>query len=320
MAIKGIFGGNNKENSINSTNDCDKQILRINALEVQIKKLLEFEKQLRLSMVGTDKFVKDRRSSNEPKKVDANKSEQEFYSKSNVENKKELNLQVQKINELSQRIDNLEKMVQEIILTQKASQSERTMGADSYRPRENRSDGQEQGDSLSSLINMRVRELEKNYERVHEVQAGIIIQIGELVEKHNHILAKWEKKESEAIQQNPIIKTLYIDKFYLDKYEQNNNIGQIGIHELSGALNIGATYGKDVIPSKVTQEVKEEIEKIKAVKEEMEKQQTSTDEADKPEKDESTNDSTPIPGEEEEHYTEIEIEDDPGSDPHSSKV
>jgi hypothetical protein len=316
MPIKVILGRNNKENSINSTNDYDKQILRINALEVQIKKLLEFEKQLRLSMYGTDKLVKDTRSWTEQKKVDANNSEQEFqefHSKRNVENKKELNLQVQKVNELSQRIDNLEKMVQEIILSQHANQSERAIGADIDRPRENRSDGQEQSDALSSLINMRVRELEKNYEVVNEVQAGIIIQIGELVEKHNHMLEKWEKKESEEIQQNqnPIIKTLYIEKFYLDKYEQHNNIGQIGIHALSGALNIGATYGKDVIPSKVTQEVKEEIEKIKAAKEEMEKQQTSTDESAKPEKDESSSDSAPIPDEEEEedNYTEIRIED-----------
>ena len=106
-----------------------------------------------------------------------------------------------------------------------------------------------------------------------------------------------------------IIKTLYIDKFYLDKYEQNNNIGQIGIHSLSGALNIGATYGKDVIPSKVTEQVKEEIEKIKGDMEEMEKPPTGTDEADKHEEEESSSDSTPIPGEEGEDFTEIWIED-----------
>ncbi|WP_144556000.1 hypothetical protein [Bacillus sp. X1(2014)] len=272
-----------------------------------MKKFLEFEKQLRLSMVGTDKQVKDRRSWTEQKKVEAIKSEQEFHSKRNAEN----NLPVQKINELSQRIDRLENMVKEIILTQKASQSERAMSANSYRLRENRSDGQDQSDSLSSLINMRVRELEKNYETVNEVQAGIITQIGELVEKHNQMLQKWEKKESEEIQQNqnPIIKTLYIDKFYLDKYEQHNNFGQIGIHSLSGALNIGATYGKDVIPSRITEGVKEEIEKIKSDMEGMEKPPTGTNEADKPEEDESSSASTSIPVEGEEDFTEIGIED-----------
>jgi hypothetical protein len=266
-----------------------------------MKKLLEFEKQIRLSMYGTDKLVKDRRSWTEQKKVEANKSEQELHSKRNVENKKELNLQVQKVNELSQRIDNLEKMVQEMMLSQHANRSERAMGGGNNRPRETRSDGPEQGDSLSSLINMRVLELEKNYQMVNDVQAVILTQIEELVEKHNDMVGKWEKKESEEIQQNPIIQTLYIDKFYLDKYEQTNNFGQIGIHELSGALNIGATYGKDVIPSKITQEVKEEIEKIKAVKEEIEKPQTSTDEPAKPQKDESSD-------EEEEQYIDIEIE------------
>ncbi|NHC43238.1 hypothetical protein G6549_25515 [Bacillus sp. MM2020_1] len=310
MPIKVIFGRNNKENSLNSTNDYDKQILRINTLEVQMKKLLEFEKQLRLSMYGTDKLVKDKRSWTEQKKVYANKSEQEFHSKRNVEDKKELNLQVQKVSELSQRIDSLEKMVKEIILSQHANRSAKDMGGGSYRPKENRSNGQEQSDSRSSLINMRVDELEKKYEMVNEVQAGILTQIEELVAKHNHLQRKWEEKESEAIQQNPIMKTFYIDKFYLDKYEQTNNFGQIGIHELSGALNIGATYGKDVIPRKITQEVKEEIKKMKAVKEEMEKQQFSTNEPDKPQKDESSNHPTPIPDEKEEHYTEIEIEDD----------
>ncbi|WP_026565790.1 hypothetical protein [Bacillus sp. UNC41MFS5] len=297
MPIKGIFGRNNEENSINGTNDYDKQILRINTLEVQVKKLLEFEKQIRLSKYGTDKIVKDRNSWTEQKKVDANKSEQENHSKRNVEN----TLQVQKVNELSQRIDNLEKMVREMIVSQHAKRSERDMDGGIYRSRENRSDVPEQSDALSSLISRRVRELEKNYEMVNEVQAGILTQIEELVEKHNHMLGKWEKTESEEIQQNPIIQTLYIDKFFLDKYEQTNNFGQIGIHALSGALNIGATYGKDVIPRRITEEVKEEIEKIKADMGEMEKPPTSTDEADKPPKDESSDEG-------EEQYIEIEIE------------
>ncbi|MEH6957735.1 hypothetical protein [Neobacillus drentensis] len=310
MPIKGIFGRNNKEDSLNSANDYDKQILRINTLEVQMKKLLEFEKQLRLSMYGTDKLAKDKRSWTEQKKVDANKSEQEIHSKRNVDDKKVLNLQVQKVGELSQRIDGLEKIVKEIILSQHANRSAKDMSGGSYRPKENRGNGQEQSDTRSSPIDIRVRELEKKYEMVNEVQAGILTKIEELVEKQNHLLRKWEEKEREAIQQSPIMKTFYIDKFYLDKYEQTNNFGQIGIHELSGALNIGATYGKDVIPRKITEEVKEEIEKMKAVKEEMEKQQSSTDETDKPQQDESSNQPTPTPNEEKEHYTEIEIEDD----------
>lgn len=280
MPIKRIFGRNNEENSINSTNDYDKQILRINALEVQMKKLLEFEKEIRLAKYGTDKLVKDRRSWTEQKKVEANKSEQEFHSKRNAEN----NLQVQKVNELSQRIDHLEKLVQEMMRLH-------------HRPRENRSSGQEQSDSFS-IINRKVRELEKNYLMVNEVQAGILKQMEELAEK----LENWEKPEREETEQHPIINTLYIDKFYLDKYEQTNNLGQIGIHELSGALNIGATYGKDVVPKQVTEEIKEEMEKIKANMAEKEKPQTSTDEADKPPKDESSDEG------EEEEYIEIEIE------------
>ena len=79
------------------------------------------------------------------------------------------------------------------------------------------------------------------------------------------------------MQQDPIFKTLYIDKLYLDKYEQNNNFAQLGIKNLNGALNIGATYGRDVVPKEITEQVKEDIEKMKTAKEEMEKHQTSAE-------------------------------------------
>ena len=113
------------------------------------------------------------------------------------------------------------------------------------------------------------------------------------------------------MQQDPIFKTVYIDKFYLDKYEQNNNFAQLGIKNLTGALNIGATYGRDVVPKEITEQVKEDIEKMKAAKEEMEKHQTSTDKSSNLEKDESSSDMNSVPPEEDIPYTDIVIEDDP---------
>lgn len=51
------------------------------------------------------------------------------------------------------------------------------------------------------------------------------------------------------IQQPPIIiEKINIEKIILDKYELNNNLGQLGIKELKGKLNIGATYGSEFTP------------------------------------------------------------------------
>ena len=45
---------------ISNMNEFEKQILRINALEVHIKKLLKFEKQLRIFMYETGRKRKKR--------------------------------------------------------------------------------------------------------------------------------------------------------------------------------------------------------------------------------------------------------------------
>lgn len=60
---------------------------------------------------------------------------------------------------------------------------------------------------------------------------------------------KMEKQEPIEPKDPPIIiEKIHIDKIVLDKYELNNNFGQLGIKELKGKLNIGATYGSEFIP------------------------------------------------------------------------
>ena len=54
MPIKGIF------NQRDNVNEFEKQILRINAHEVHIKKLLKFEEQFRTYMYGIGKEEKKR--------------------------------------------------------------------------------------------------------------------------------------------------------------------------------------------------------------------------------------------------------------------
>lgn len=54
--------------------------------------------------------------------------------------------------------------------------------------------------------------------------------------------AKPQKEQATPI----IIQQMHVEKFLVDKYEMTNNLGQLGIKELSGHLNIGATYGAGV--------------------------------------------------------------------------
>ncbi|MDQ0197739.1 hypothetical protein [Neobacillus ginsengisoli] len=66
------------------------------------------------------------------------------------------------------------------------------------------------------------------------------------------LLTFQEQKQPQTIEKanDPpiIIEKINIEKIILDKYELNNNFGQLGIKELKGKLNIGATYGSEFTP------------------------------------------------------------------------
>ncbi|MFP5111522.1 hypothetical protein ACSU64_03930 [Bacillaceae bacterium C204] len=65
-----------------------------------------------------------------------------------------------------------------------------------------------------------------------------------------------------------------VEKLYIDKYEQVNNLGNLGIRELNGHLNIGPTFGNGSIPKELVTELigefdllKEKLEKYNDVQE-----------------------------------------------------
>ncbi|WP_313798965.1 hypothetical protein [Cytobacillus sp.] len=323
--LKGVFNRNHyKGDSISYQDELHKQILRMDALEAQINKLLDSEKKLKVNVYGKN----EQKTSNEDdcmKDTRVNAADISFYK--------------QKVNELSRRMNNLEKKHREI----ECSQSNKTNQSSSfieqsidekqvkrfieqlvseklacYHGKEQKLMGRIQ--TLEQLV-LNVDTLESKYEKMNEAQAGLIRITDELVEKHNELLKKWEDVANTVNKPNPIYETLFIDKLYLEKYEQNNNFEQLGIKELSGALNIGATYGKDVIPKKVTEAVKAEMEKLKQVKEEMEKLKGYTDEEEieteqdgteetECHADEFSSEWESVPSEEEEGYVDIFIEDD----------
>jgi hypothetical protein len=87
-------------------------------------------------------------------------------------------------------------------------------------------------------------------------------QLNELREETGH-MKQQQKTQEKSISQPVIFQEIKIDKMLLDKYELNNNIAQLGIKELSGSLNIGATYEKGIIPPELAEKWKENMEELK---------------------------------------------------------
>jgi len=91
-----------------------------------------------------------------------------------------------------------------------------------------------------------------------------------------------DTKETEIKDNEPnakecpvIYQEFKVEKLYIDKYEQVNNLGNLGIRELNGHLNIGPTFGNGSIPKELVTELigefdllKEKLEKYNDVQEE----------------------------------------------------
>ncbi|WP_203362072.1 hypothetical protein [Bacillus sp. REN10] len=78
----------------------------------------------------------------------------------------------------------------------------------------------------------------------------------------NAIISRTTGKDSIVYQQ------FHIDHLYLDKYELTNNLGQLGVKELSGSLHIGASYGNIPNPEEMTDKQKELLQKFKKINKE----------------------------------------------------
>ena len=193
---------------------------------------------------------------------------------------------VEKIQTLENQISILEDSIKVPYVDQSKIEDHRQ--APSEDSLEHTSENRDEQEVFCTQIEMRVQLLEHNLLLVNEVQAGLLKRMEGLIEKNHLLMKQMDETEVSMKNEEPIFKTLYIDKLYLEKYEQNNNFAQLGIKNLSGALNIGATYGKEAIPKEITEQVKEEMTKMKEMKEEMENSQPSTDESDDIHHDESS--------------------------------
>ncbi|MEH7114316.1 hypothetical protein V7124_18285 [Neobacillus niacini] len=333
MRIKGMF---NQKAQKKDMDDWERQILRINAIEVQMKGLLEFEKQIRSSMYSN--------SSREKKEQERAKTQGRNIKGENKENASDVNpLQKEEGNKVDERLIHfIEQLISEknavflqrekqfvkkiqVLENQisilndrinvlcaepsKSEESRQTPSEDcSTHPHPN--EKREEKEIFYKQIEKRVQLLEHNFLLINEVQAGLLNRMEELLEKSNVLMKLMDETEGSIKNKEPILQTLYIDKLYLDKYEQNNNFSQLGIKNLSGALNIGATYGKEAIPKVITEQVKENMAKIKEMKKDMANKQPVTNQPDDLHHEESSSEPASSPSEENVSYTDIVIEDD----------
>ncbi|WP_226670216.1 hypothetical protein [Metabacillus litoralis] len=97
------------------------------------------------------------------------------------------------------------------------------------------------------------------------------------LEKLMQILMHQEDTKEDSMRtregQPVIFQEITVEKLFMDKYEQTNNLGQVGIKELSGHLNIGATYEKGLIPSELIEEWKTDLNQMKEEQKEQKEDQ-----------------------------------------------
>lgn len=291
MPIKRLFNRNeNHEILLNKIAELEKKQLKLNAIEVQIKKLLNLEEKIYPLLKLKDQMMKEVKSTSRHKEMEG-KGARNVQKDTQSAETAALRLMIpilNKIDVMNKQILGLER--------NNAIRTDDTSTLKKVAPILNRID----------LMDKQILELEGNISQVNESQTIILSRLDQ-IEETLLSMQKQEQQQGNIGEQAVIIKEFHIDKFYLDKYEQNNNFGQLGIKQLSGALNIGATYGREVIPKEFTDQIKEDINEMKGIKKEFDSNKNNEEIDDlqnKEEEQSSSYDSTLH----DEAFTEIPIE------------
>ncbi|MFS0824617.1 hypothetical protein [Bacillus sp. 1P02SD] len=79
----------------------------------------------------------------------------------------------------------------------------------------------------------------------------------------------------------PIVyQDIKVERMLIDKYELNNNIAHLGVKDLSGSLNVGATYGTGIIPSDLAEDFLSTMNDFKKAKNEEKNSDEPAEQAD----------------------------------------
>jgi acid stress-induced BolA-like protein IbaG/YrbA len=241
MPIKGIFAGNDKHDDIHQRiQNLEKEIKRINSLDVTMKRFLNIEGKLHALMLEQNKPIS--RPAHSDSMRDRNNLQPDIF-------KQVKDLVAHEMNQHLKKGDNHHKKVQAI-----------------------------------------QNELADLKETVFKQQTQIEAVLKQMKSIKNNEGNPQEENEKQVVYQE-----ITIERMMIDKYEMNNNIPQLGVKELSGFLNIGATYGRGVIPDELAEDFKKGMEGFKKEK------QSKEDECDE--------NSEEQPPREKEEFTEINIDD-----------
>ncbi|MBY0120482.1 hypothetical protein [Bacillus sp. S/N-304-OC-R1] len=300
MSIKDLFNQNrNHENITQKILELEKSFLKINTLELHIKRLLKLEEKLFSIQKIKDELMVT------AKNLDTgnlNKDKIEYFIQSKVQ--EVVSTALIQNDDFNDKIKLLEKSVESIKrkIAHQDKVHEIVIGRVEMI--------QEKMNTLTLSTDGIAQFNSDNNDNYNETEHTLFQKL-ELIEQKLNQFEELNKKEK-GLSENPVvIKEIHIDKFYLDKYEQNNNIAQVGIKELSGALNIGATFGKDTIPKEMNEQLKEyfdEVIAMKADKNTAEKGTFSNEQTEDGESNEFAEDYSDIVIEEE--FSEIQIEEE----------
>ncbi|MEH7379085.1 hypothetical protein V7138_01185 [Bacillus sp. JJ1533] len=106
-------------------------------------------------------------------------------------------------------------------------------------------------------------EMDKLKEQLHILthdMASLKERIEQCETENKHILNECNEIKKALGSQTksnelPIVyQDIKVERMLIDKYELNNNIAHLGVKDLSGSLNVGATYGTGIIPSDLAED------------------------------------------------------------------
>ncbi|PFA69245.1 hypothetical protein CN378_05060 [Bacillus sp. AFS015802] len=245
MPIKGIFTGNDKhDNTQERIHQLEKEVKRINSLDVNMKRFLSMEGKLRTLMHGN----------NAPKSKPVKPEPGWEREDSQPDILKQVKSLISyEVNQQIKKWDNHQKQLQSL---------------------------------QNEIIDLK--------DTVAKQQAQIETVIEQIQIIKNQAAETKKGKEQPVVYQD-----ITVERMMIDKYEMNNNIPHLGVKELSGFLNIGATYGRGIIPDDLAEDFKKGMDEFK-------KEKQSKEEEESDENEESSDAEYPS---EEEEFTEIKIDD-----------
>ncbi|WP_409272700.1 hypothetical protein V1499_22360 [Neobacillus sp. SCS-31] len=113
---------------------------------------------------------------------------------------------------------------------------------------------------IYQMLNQFARHISKLENRVSDLEK-MYTESGAIHERYLEDSACGGKGNSGGVP--PVIfQEIKVDKLFIEKFDQANNLGTIGIKELSGHLNIGTTYEKAGL-EEAGAEMKGEYEELK---------------------------------------------------------